>query len=199
MHRRYDRKLLLKKGPVFLFSWQIYAIWYLWRMGHKRKASGKKQITGKKKCWFACGESICGRCCWSISCIHYFLSAEVPHPMFCFMTFYKLFSFSQWSLNEILLHHGRYNPSGKPGPKRRLSIQSICTINPMTQACGLLLKNILYPHVWRAIFYRQNDEFFPQEADIFHTNKNYSAETQFSVKTILTKNFQPSVLHHHSE
>lgn len=28
---------------------------------------------------------------------------------------------------------------------------------------------------------------------------SYSAENQFSVKTILTENFEPSVLHHHSE
>lgn len=49
------------------------------------------------------------------------------------------------------------------------------------------------------VFYRQNYEVFPQEADIFHTNKDYAAENQFSVKTILTKNFEPSVLHHHSE
>lgn len=115
------------------------------------------------------------------------------------MTICKLFSFSQWRLDELLLHHGKHIPSGKPGPKRKLSIQNICIINPMTQACGLLLKNILYPHVWRAVFYRQNDKFFPQEAEIFHTNKNCSAENQFSVKSILTKNFEPSVLHHHNE
>lgn len=54
-------------------------------------------------------------------------------------------------------------------------------------------------------FNRQNYEgffffFFPaNEADIFRTNKNYSAENQFSVKTILMENLEPSALHDHSE
>lgn len=131
---------------MFLFSWQMLCHMICVENWPHKKTFGQKWI-GKKKCWFTGTESIYGRCCWSISCICYFLSAEVPHQMFCFTTLYKLLSFSQWRLDEILLHHGRYNPSGKPGPKRKLSMQSISIINPMTQACELLLKNILYPHV----------------------------------------------------
>jgi len=37
------------------------------------------------------------------------------------------------------------------------------------------------------LFFIANDDFSSQEADIFHTNKNYSPENQFSVKTILTE------------
>lgn len=136
----------------------------------------------REECWFASAQSIYEKCCWIFFCIHYFLSAEVPQQMFSFMSFYRPFTFSQWRLDEILLHHRRYNPSGRSGPNRSLSIQSICTINPMSQACGLLLENILYHDVWRTVFYRQNDEIFHRKQTFFTQTRITLLKTSFLSK-----------------
>lgn len=128
-----SKKAPFKEGVSVSFQLSKVCHMTFMENGPCKKSFGKKKKgRARKKCWFTCDESIYGRYCWNISCIHCFLLAEFCHQMFCFMTFYNLFAFSQWTLNEMLLVHGRRsNPSGKPGPRRRLSIQSICTINPI--------------------------------------------------------------------
>lgn len=115
------------------------------------------------------------------------------------MTSHKPFPFSQWRPDEILLHHRKYNSSGKPVSKRILNIQSICTIIPWLRFVDFYWK-IFCLFIFGDFFNRQSDYFFSTGSrDIFFTNKHRSAENLFSVKIILTENFEPSVLYHQSE